>query len=55
MCYKVVLKRTVYVDADSPEEAEELALEGEDLFGVEEELLLVKFAGNSSYYSCKKS
>ena len=23
MCYKVVLKRTVYVDADSPEEAED--------------------------------
>ena len=42
MCYKVVLKRTVYVDADSPEEAEELALEGGDLFGVEEEILLVK-------------
>ena len=55
MCYKVVVKRTVYVDADSPDEAEQLALEGDDLFGVEEEVLLVKFSGNSSYYSCCKS
>ena len=50
MCYKVVLKRTVYVDADSPEEAEELALEGYDLENVEEEVLLVRYAGNASYY-----
>lgn len=50
MCYKVVVKRTVYVDADSPEEAEELALEGYDLENVEEEVLLVKLTGNANYY-----
>ena len=51
MFYKVTLKRVVIVDADTPDEAEEIALECEDLFeSVEDEVLLVLSCGNAKYY-----
>ena len=52
MCFEVIIRKKVYVDADSAAEAEELALEGNDLFGVEEEVLSVSRNGNTLYYSC---
>lgn len=51
MCYKVIIKKTVYVDADSLEEAEELALDGNDLFGVEEEVIGARPDYNARFYS----
>ena len=50
MQYKVTIKKIVYVDADTPDEAEALALDGNDLFGAEEEVTEVSFAGNAKYY-----
>ena len=57
MCYKVVIKRTVYVDADTADEAEALALDGNDLFGAEDEVIGVRpdYNGDSILgggYSC---
>ena len=50
MCYKVVLKRTVYVDADSPDEAEALALDVDDYISAEDEVIQVQLCGNALYY-----
>lgn len=51
MCYKVVIKRTFYVDADMAEEAEALALDGNDLFGAEDEVIGVRPDYNARFYS----